>query len=233
MMSDQPFTPVRSPRLSEEIIRQIARLVRSGELKLNARFPSERALQDQWGVSRPVLREAFRALEVQGMIESRPGGGRYLRSNWIPEPVQHRSIRLEDKRHDLLEIWDARESIETKSAELAARYATPEDIAALARPLQLLAELPLKEAASVDFNREFHLVIARASRNSLIEEMVIRLVARSSEVGFREFLDTEDFVNLMLIHKPIYEAIASHDPEAARQAMVHHFNELRKTIGAA
>ena len=74
MMSDKPFTPVRSPRLSEEIIRQIARLVRSGELKLNERFPSERVLQDQWGVSRPVLREAFRALEVQGMIESRPGG---------------------------------------------------------------------------------------------------------------------------------------------------------------
>src|ERR1700737_1328661 len=46
MMSDKPFTPVRSPRLSEEIIRQIARLVRSGELKLNERFPSERALQD-------------------------------------------------------------------------------------------------------------------------------------------------------------------------------------------
>jgi DNA-binding FadR family transcriptional regulator len=35
----------------------------------------------------------------------------------------------------------------------------------------------------------------------------------------------------MLIHKPIYQAIAGHDPEAARQAMVHHFNELRKTLG--
>ena len=231
-MSVKTFTPVRSPRLSEEIIRQIARLVELGQLKLNERFPSERTLQEEWGVSRPVLREAFRALEVQGMIESRPGGGRYLRSNWISEPVQHRQNRLEDVRSNLLEIWDARESIETKSAELAARHATDEDIAALARPLNLLKELPLKEAASVDFNREFHLVIARASRNSLIEEMVIRLVARSSEVGFREFLDAEDFVNLMLIYKPIYEAIARHDPKAARQAMVAHFDELRKSIEA-
>jgi GntR family transcriptional repressor for pyruvate dehydrogenase complex len=65
-----PFSPVRSPRLSEVIIRQIAQFVEAGRMQINDRFPSERALEIQWKVSRPVLREAFRALEMQGMIET-------------------------------------------------------------------------------------------------------------------------------------------------------------------
>ena len=156
-----PFSPVRSPRLSEVIIRQIAQFVEAGRMQINDRFPSERTLETQWKVSRPVLREAFRALEMQGMIESRPGGGRYLRSVMIPEPAPHRLNRLEANRENLLHVWDARESIEVKAAELAARHATAKEIRALGAPLDRLVKLPAAEVGSIDFNREFHLVIAR------------------------------------------------------------------------
>jgi len=226
------FTPVRSARLSEEIIRQIAQMVEAGGMQLNERFPSERALQDQWRVSRPVLREAFRALEMQGIIESRPGGGRYLRSTLIPDPGQHRLNRLEANRENLLHVWDARESVEIKAAELAARHISVPEIRALASPLERLASLPPAEAASIDFNREFHLVIARATRNPLIEEMMIRLVSRSTEIGFKEFLEVEDFAELLQIHQPIFEAIAARDPDGARRAMLAHFTALRRSIGA-
>lgn len=220
-------------RLSEEVIRQIAQMVDTGRMQVNDRFPTERALQERWQVSRPVLREAFRALEVQGMVESRPGGGRYLRSSWIPDPVRHRQQRLEANRENLLQVWDARECVEIKAAELAARFATPDEIEALSQPLKKLAKLPATEVGSIDFNREFHLVIARATRNPLIEDMVVRLVARSSEIGFQEFLDVEDFANLLLIHEPIYNAIAERNPAGARQAMIDHFAELRRRIGAS
>lgn len=229
---ETPFTPVRSARLAEEIIRQIARLVETGQLQVNERFPSERALQEQWQVSRPVLREAFRALEVQGIVESRQGGGRYLRSSWVPDPAHHHHPRLEANRENLLQIWDARECVETKAAELAAKFATLEQIDALGAPLRMLTTQPLAAAASIDFNREFHLVIAQACRNPLIEEMVVRLVMRSNEIGFKEFLDVEDFANLLLIHQPIYDAIAARNPAAARQAMADHFAELRHSVRA-
>jgi DNA-binding FadR family transcriptional regulator len=169
---------------------------------------------------------------MQGMIESRPGGGRYLRSVVIPDPVPHRLDRLNSNRQNLLHVWDARESLEVKAAELAARHATAKEIRALAAPLEKLAKLPRAETGSIDFNREFHLVIARATRNPLIEEMMIRLVARSSEIGFKEFFGVEDFANLMLIHQPIHQAIAKRRPEEARQAMIDHFAALRRTIGA-
>jgi GntR family transcriptional regulator, transcriptional repressor for pyruvate dehydrogenase complex len=230
MTTDTMFTPIRSSRLSEEIIRQIARLVASGQIAMDERFPSERALEQQWQVSRPVLREAFRALEVQGLIESRPGGGRYLRSSFIPDPTQLRRSRLVANRATILQIWEARESIETKSAELAARHATPDEIAELEQPLKQLASLSPAEAKKLDLDRSFHMVIARAARNPFLLETIGHLVGRMSEIGFRDMLGVEDFEPLLGIHQPIYEAIAAHDPWAARRAMARHFDELRKTV---
>lgn len=230
MTTDTVFTPVRTLRLSEEIIRQIARLVESGQIAMDARFPSERALEQQWQVSRPVLREAFRALEVQGLIESRPGGGRYLRSSFIPDPAQLRRSRLVANRDTILQIWEARESIEIKSAELAALRATAEEIIELEQPLKQLASLSPAEAKKLDLDRSFHMVIARATRNLFLVETTGSLVARMSEIGFRDLLGVEDFKPLLGIHQPIYDAIAARDPRAARKAMARHFDELRKTV---
>ena len=231
MTITSPLTPLRVPRLSEEIIRQIAHLVETGQLVVDDRFPSERDLQRQWGVSRPVLREAFRALELQGLIESRPGGGRYLRASWIPNPDRSRRSRLVANRENLLQIWDARESVEMKSAELAALHATPAEIAELERPLQQLASLSPVEAKELDLDRSFHLVIARASRNPFILDMIGHLVARMSDIGFRDMLGVEDFKPLLGIHQPIFHAIAARDPRKARSAMRRHFTLLRRTVG--
>lgn len=229
---NSPFTPVRVSRLSEEIIRQIAHLVETRQIVVDDRFPSERDLEQQWKVSRPVLREAFRALELQGLIESRPGGGRYLRASWIPNPDHLRRNRLVANRDNLLQIWDARESIEVKSAELAAVHATAEEIAELERPLTLLASLAAAEAKKLDLDQSFHLVIARASRNPFVLEIVSNLVTRMAEIGFRDMLGVNDFKPLLGIHQPIFHAIAAHDRKKAGTAMRRHFSKLRRTVGA-
>src|SRR5215207_4292195 len=99
------FTPVRTIRLSEEIIRQIAELIADGTLKVDDKFPSERELEERWQVSRPVLREAFRVLEMQGVVESRPGAGRYLRSDHIPDLFRRRRSKLQASPETLVQIW--------------------------------------------------------------------------------------------------------------------------------
>ncbi len=233
MTMNSPFTPVRVSRLSEEIIRQIAHLVETRRIVVDDRFPSERDLEQQWKVSRPVLREAFRVLELQGLIESRPGGGRYLRASWIPNPEHLRRNRLVANRENLLQIWEARESIEVKSAELAALHATADEVAELERPLVLLASLSPADAKKLDLDQSFHLVIARASRNPFVLDMVSNLVARMAEIGFRDMLDVDDFKPLLSIHQPIFRAIAAHDPKGAGAAMRRHFTSLRRTVDAA
>jgi GntR family transcriptional repressor for pyruvate dehydrogenase complex len=229
-MDSTPFAPIRSLRLSEQIIGQIARLVEEGHLQLNDRFPSERVLQQHWQVSRPVLREAFRALEMQGLVESRPGGGRYLRAPHIPDPVRLRLSRLQASRPALLQIWDAREAVETKAAELAALNATPQQIDALSRPLRLIASLPPKDWQGLDFNRDFHLIIGEASGNPLIAEIVASLVARVQAMSVRDLLDEQEWTRLQFAHRPIYDAIAARDPAAARSAIMRHYENLRRSV---
>jgi len=225
-----PYAPVRSLRLSEQIITQIGRLVAEGHIRVNDRFPSERQLQEHWQVSRPVLREAFRALEMQGVVESRPGGGRFLRSDHVPDPARLRRSRLQASRQELLHLWDAREAIETKAAELAALHATPAQIEALGRPLRVISTVAPEDWRGLDFNRDFHLVIGQASGNPVIEEIVATLVARVRSMGVRNLLDEQEWRRLQFAHQPIFDAIAARDPTAARAAIVQHYDNLRRSV---
>jgi GntR family transcriptional repressor for pyruvate dehydrogenase complex len=224
------FIPIKNTRLSEEIIKQIAQLVEDGDITLNQRFPSERDLQERWQVSRPVLREAFRVLEMQGVVESRQGGGRYLRSTRILDPSRLRSSQLEASRDVLLRIWEAREAVETKICELAAMRATEEQIAAIERPLLIIATEPPEALAELDLNGEFHAAIAAAAANPILEEMIERLLRTSKQVGFKSIVGVQDWAALQGEHQPIFEAIRDRKPEAARLAMINHFRNLRERV---
>ncbi|PZW41895.1 GntR family transcriptional regulator [Humitalea rosea] len=227
-----PLAPAPGQRFSEEVISRIGQLVEEGEMRVDARFPSERVLEARWRVSRLVIREAFRALEIQGVVESRPGGGRYLRSDRVPDPARLRRLRLEAGREQLLQLWETRETLECKTAELAAERATPEQLEAIAHPLRLLDAPPSEALRHTDPNRLFHLAIAGACGNPLLEDMVADLLARSQATGFRALLELEDLAALQPEHHPIFDAIAAHDPAAARAAMRRHFEGLRGCLRA-
>ena len=226
-----PLRPVRSLRLSEEIIGQIASLVAEKHIGLNDRFPSERELQARWQVSRPVLREAFRVLEMQGVIESRPGGGRYLRSTRVLDPTRLRSSRLEESRDVLLRIWEAREAVESKTAALAAQRATPEQISRIEETLGLLSTLPREKLEELDLNGDFHQAVAQAAGNPVLDEIVHRLLQQSGQIGFKSIVGVDDWATLQAEHLPILKAIRRRDPKAASQAMVRHFENLRRRTG--
>lgn len=234
-MTDEALLHVPGLRLSEQVIERIGRLVEAGEVRRDARFPSERALEIRWQVSRLVIREAFRALEVQGVVESRPGGGRFLRADHVPDLARLRRIRLERGRLPLLRLWEAREAVESQAAALAALRATPAQREAIARPLRLTDVLVPEALRHTNVNAEFHLAIARACGNPVLEELVADLVSRSQAEGFRHLLEAEDWSALQAGHRPIFDAIDACDPEAARHSMVQHFAALRRKLseGAA
>lgn len=224
------FQPIRSVRLYESIIEQIAALVHDGHLSVGDRFPAERALQEKWRVSRPVLREAFRALEIQGIIESRPGGGRYLRAARIPYADEFRKLRLSPDRGTLLHIWLAREAVEVKAAGLAAANASRAQLAAIGRPLRMLETMTPAAYGRDDVNRDFHSAVARASRNPVLEQIILDLLERFHEAGFRDLPKQRDWTGLQADHQPIYDAIAAGDPKAAENAMAAHFRALRERL---
>ena len=125
------FTKVKYRRLYEDIVTQIREKIMSGEYQPGDRLPTEREIIDSLGVSKASLREAFRVLEAEGLIISKQGGGRFVRAARAESFFRIVGVIGPLERSQILDLLEARETIECKTAELAAKKATSEDIMAL------------------------------------------------------------------------------------------------------
>lgn len=226
------LVPVRSPRLYERVLDALSEFVTAAKLGPEQRLPPERDLERVLRVSRPVLREAFRVLEMHGYVESRQGGGHYLVRSPLPNSRELRRDTLTASKENLLLLWEARELIECRAAALAATNASRAQIAAIRKPLVLVAQLPSVDYRATDNNLQFHLAIARASGNPFFERMIVDLLAQFRAIGFKDLLPAEHWRRLQDDHKPILLAIERHDPKRAAAAMKQHFDSLRLALAA-
>ena len=224
------FVPVRSIRLYESVIDALSAYVAADQLGPDNRFPPERDLEAALKVSRPVLKEAFRVLEMHGYVESRQGGGRYLIGYALPTSTDLRRRRLAATRENLMALWDAREWVEIRAAELAAVNATESDLAAIAATLNGIRNMAPDDYRATDYSLEFHIAVARASGNPFLERMVRDLVVTSREIGFKGLVDAKRWDELQDDHKPIYDALVAKDAGAVRAAVIRHFAELRTAL---
>src|SRR5690242_6588430 len=119
-----PIQTIESRRLYRQIADQLSRLIDKGEFRVGARLPSERDLSEQLGVSRPSVREALIALEVEGLVEVRGGAGVFVCAR-KPVNASHRAEVSQPGPFDLIR---ARWIIESEAAALAATHATPEHL---------------------------------------------------------------------------------------------------------
>ncbi|MGY4572051.1 GntR family transcriptional repressor for pyruvate dehydrogenase complex [Bradyrhizobium sp. USDA 3256] len=222
---------IRPARLYETVIDSLGKWSSAQGLRAGAQLPTERVLEAELGVSRPVVREAFRVLEASGVIASRQGGGRYLLRNEIPTSDALRSIRLDNSRDNLLKLWETREIVECKAAELAAKHATKEQVRDIFRPLENLKVVEPEDYRASDANIEFHIAVARASGNVFLEGVVRNLVDEFRRIDFKYLLPLETWDTLQSDHLPIAKAIKAKDARGAKRAMQHHFDTLRKSIG--
>ncbi|NBS95719.1 MAG: FadR family transcriptional regulator, partial [Betaproteobacteria bacterium] len=127
--------PVENRRLYRQIADQIASLIDRGNYRLGTRLPPERDLAGQLGVSRPSVREALIALEVEGYVEVRMGSGVY-----VIDPRQRALSpkRMLDQETGPFELIVTRRLVESECAALAARAATPEQVAAIRASLEAM-----------------------------------------------------------------------------------------------
>ena len=148
-----------SGKLYRRLADSIAAEIESGKYALGDRLPTERELADQYGVSRPTLREALIALEMLGMIEARHGLGIYVTRAQMPLTA----ASTYDVEIGAFELIEARRLFEGEAAALAAATIDDEAIAELDRLLELIADED--ELKGEDADREFHMLIARATGN--------------------------------------------------------------------
>ena len=223
-----PIPTVNSLRRYQQVAAAIERAVAEGLYQPGLRIASERELAEQFGVSRPTVRRAVIALEMRGLLEARQGSGVYVRQGSAPAPPP------KDLDIGAFDHAEARRLFEGEVAALAATLITDEELAYLET---LVAEMNNKEATkerSELADRQFHITIAQATRNSAI----VRIVESTWDLRYKsrlcmQMLDRAREVRRIPLndeHQAIVESLRTRDPKAARAAMQAHLGGLIENL---
>jgi len=221
---------IKKTRIYEEVVSQIHDLIREGKLKAGDQLPSERELAETFKVSRSSVREALRALEAEGSVISRTGMGTFVADLPMESLVSTLATLLSKEKDALADIFEMRKLIEPEIASLAAERATSREIEQLKEILDKQAQEVKKGGTGVEADSEFHFTIGQATQNLALEKLVSALMdilSRSRE----ESLQTPGRNEVSLeSHLRILSAIESHDREAAREAMLHHIEQVEQNV---
>jgi DNA-binding FadR family transcriptional regulator len=234
-----PLQTVESSRLYRQIAEQLRGLIAQGEFAAGARLPAERDLARQLGVSRPSVREALIALEVEGLVEVRTGSGIYV------QPARGRNgavRRIATKEVDgtewgPLQLMQARELVESEVAALAARHARKPQVALIASALQQMQEEVEAGVEPRGGDEAFHAAVAQACGNEVLADTVRSYWdARHGPLFLRlgAYFENAASWNAALVeHAAVLEAIRARDAAAAKAAMQQHLKKSTSRYSAS
>jgi DNA-binding FadR family transcriptional regulator len=212
-----PLQTIASRRLYRQIADQLRALIEHGEFPVGSRLPPERDLAVQLGVSRPSVREALIALEVEGLVEVRMGSGIYIR-----DTQGARRVTAEAP----LETIRARQLIESELAAHAARTMKRTQVAGLREAIAMMESEASTGQVPTHGDRLFHLRIAEASDNSVLVRIVSELYDERHNPLFEQlgshFETARSWATAIAEHRAVVDAIGGRSPQAAREAMAHH-----------
>ena len=213
--------PVEPRRLYQHIADQIRELIRQGGFDVGTRLPPERDLAQQLGVSRPSLREALIALDIEGTVEIRGGSGVYVSSR--PERVDKATAALGDSP---MELMQARSALEGSAVVLACAHATKTGLAKLREIVDAMRREIANKRSPLEYDRQFHLAIAEMSGNLVMVRLIGEMFeSRHSPISAKLSSRTESTRTWTLAlreHEAILRAIESRDPLAAQTAIRAH-----------
>jgi len=231
---------VRPRRLADDIVTQLEAMILEGTLKAGERLPAERALAEQFGVSRPSLREAIHKLAAKGLLVSRHGGGNFVAESLgstFSDPLLHLLENNEDAQRDLLEF---RHTLEGSCAYYAALRATEVDRQRLTEAFEVLQGCYAREgkvtrAEEGAADARFHLAIAEASHNAVLLHTIrglFDLLKRNvvTNIGGMYALRDETRDMLMSQHRELYETIMARRAAEARDLIHRHINYVQEVL---
>ena len=223
-------------RLYRQIAKQIQGLISSGEFAVGSRLPAERDLAIQLGFSRPSVREALIALEVEGVIDVRTGSGIYVKTLGKKKNPKTSAIDT-PAEWGPLEVMRARSLIEAEMAALAAEHANDQDVKAMATALKTMQKDAKAGRIPRDSDIAFHMAIAKACANSVMQDTLgLYLQARNGPLFERlgdYFESPASWVAAIEEHQEVLSAIEARDPKLARKNMQKHLNQAHKRFSAS
>jgi GntR family transcriptional repressor for pyruvate dehydrogenase complex len=225
-----PFQSIEPRRLYRQIAEQIRGLIRSGEYSPGARLPPERDLAKQLGVSRPSVREALIALEVEGLVEVRIGSGIY-----VQRPAAKGNGEDSTAVYAVagpFELLRARFVIESECAALAAKTAKKAQITAIEEALGQMQQELDADTQPLSGDRLFHVRIAEATGNGALVAVIKMLWEERTGALYKQLEHHYDSPPLWTAavaeHRAVLKAIAARNVTGARTAMQRHLNQAYK-----
>ena len=213
--------PVEPRRLYQQIADQIRELIQRGGFDTGTRLPPERDLAQQLGVSRPSLREALIALDVEGSVEIRSGSGVYVLSQ--PDRATKATAALGESPTELMQ---ARAALEGSVVVLASAHVTNESLARLRDSIKGMRTEIARRHSPLEHDRQFHLTIAEMSGNSVMVRLVGELFdERHSPISEKlssRYETPQTWHSALNEHEAILRALQARDPLAAQAAMRSH-----------
>ena len=224
------MTQIRKKRLAEEVLYEIKRMIRDGELDDGNKLPNQIEFASQLGVSRTSLREALNMLSMVGAVAQKQGVGTLLVSKFKALSIHSFAPPLMSDSNAALELIEARKIIEVGAAELAAVNATPKNNKKLENIVSSM-ETSLESGNTqryIDLDMKFHLNIAQGSNNRFI------IYSYKNMQGYIEQY-IQECLNIlpnmqktsMSFHRRIFEAIKNQDKKRAVREMQNHILDIR------
>lgn len=200
----------------------------SGQLKTGDRLLPERELATALGVSRPVVREALRALAAIGAMEIRPGHGTIVRRPDLSMLSEFFSLALAQEPDAVADVMEVRIAIERHAVRLACSRASEYDHARLTQAYQEIVETVDNLLAGWRADYAFHLALVAAARSPTLSSVyqAIAELLQASHRERREVLRGFDGINAFLVdhHGKLLNAVLERDEERADHLLVEHFD---------
>jgi GntR family transcriptional repressor for pyruvate dehydrogenase complex len=224
------FSVIPRSTLPEEVANRLLTLIKEQELRPGAKLPAERNLARMMEVGRPAVREALRALALMRVVDIRQGDGTYITSLEPSQLIAHLDFVFPKDSVALVQLLEARRVVEAGNARLAASRVTASQIAALGELVEQLAGSidDLDRFSELDI--ALHEAICAAANNFLLSQFMsivsaLGKVSRERTGGLREVREAA-----LRDHRRIVDALRTHDPDAAAQAMLDHLAHVERGL---
>jgi GntR family transcriptional repressor for pyruvate dehydrogenase complex len=216
--------PVKKTDITHLVLDRLKYLLESGIIGPGSKLPTEHEMSKALGVSRPSLRQAYKALDVLGIIRAVSGDGTYINessSKILSTPLTFLMLM---KKISLDEVFEFRILLECELAGLAASRASSEEIKVLSAGLETMGNRlgDKTREGYLEAEYEFHNWIARAAHHALLFEIISMVSGLLWETRKRLVNFVVNLSADLEEHRSIYEAIRERDPILAQQAMRSH-----------
>jgi DNA-binding FadR family transcriptional regulator len=228
--------PLQRLSLFEALAAEIEERIVSGELEPGAKLPSEGSLARQFGVSRPVVREALAQLRERDLLETVTGSGTFVKhpdADHLTDAVlRHLRVAAGDAA-SIGKVYEARLAIESTTARLAAERASAHDLEQIAAPLDGMRSARTDVTRWTASDLGFHVAVADASHNPFLPTLLAPLV-KVIEHGIAQSFRSRRAVESGLdAHEEIFGRVEAHDASGAEEAMRRHLADSERRLIAA